>query len=330
VRRREFIALLGGAVSVWPLAAHAQQTDRPRRIAVLMGLGEGDHEGQRWEQALLQALSALGWTRGANVEVDVRWAAADVGRMQGLAREIVASRPDVIVATTTPATRAVLEATRTIPVVFTVVSDPVGAGFVPNLPRPGGNVTGFIDVEAALGGKWLELLKQLVPPLARVTTMFNPATVPQTARYPEDIAAVAPQLGVAATPAPVHDAAGIEAAVASLAQEPPGGLIVLPDVFTATHRGTIIDATARRRVPAIYPFGFFAREGGLVSYGVDGPDLHRRAAVYVDRILKGAQPANLPVQAPVKFELLINLKTARALGLTVPPTLLAVADEVIE
>jgi putative ABC transport system substrate-binding protein len=296
---------------------------------MLMGLAESDPEGQRWAQTFIQALQELGWRNGTNVRIDLRWA-TDLDNMRTFAKELVELQPDLIQVTTTPATAEVLRQTRTIPVVFSVVSDPVGSGFVRNLPRPGGNATGFINIESSLGGKWVELLKEIAPRVTRVAMLFNPTTAPQTAYYRGPLEAASSSLGIAATTAPIRETAEIETTIAALGQDPQAGLIALPDLFVASHRDLIISLAARHRVAAVYPFRFFVRAGGLISYGVDLPDLQRRAASYVDRILKGATPADLPIQLPTKFELAVNQKTAKALSLAVPPTLLATADEVIE
>jgi putative tryptophan/tyrosine transport system substrate-binding protein len=330
MRRREFITLLGGAVTTWPLAARAQRSDRVRRIGVLITLGEDDPQGQQQAQALLQSLEELGWKRGTNLEVDLRWGATNDERIQMMAKELVAAQPDVIEVTTTPGTAAVLRETRTISVVFSIVSDPVGAGFVASLPHPGGNATGFIVIESSMGGKWVELLKEVAPDVSRVTLLFDPATGPQVDYYRGPIEAAARSLAIAVNPAPVGNVAAIETEIAATAQERQTGLIVLPDIFTYTHRDLIVSLANRANLPAVYPFTIFASAGGLLSYGVDLLDLQRRAASYVDRILKGTKPEDLPVQLPTKFELAVNLKTAKVLGLTVPPTLLATADEVIE
>ena len=331
IRRREVITLLGGAAA-WPLAARAQQGERVRRIGVLMGFPEGDPEAERWLRALVEAFDQLGWRRGANLQIDLRWSGIDLELMQKLAKEMIELQPDVMHVTTTPATAAVLLATRTIPVVFSIVSDPLGSGFVQSLARPGGNATGFINIEASLGGKWLDLLKQLAPRTARVSIPFNPRTAPQADYYLKLLAEAAPSLALTLKPVPVSGLDEIDAEIASLAEQPDAGLVLIPDIFTAAQaqRRTIIALAARHRVPAVYAFAFFVRDGGLISYGVDLPDLERRAAGYIDRVLKGAKPQELPVQLPTKFELAVNLKAAKVLGLEVPPMLLARADEVIE
>jgi len=329
MRRREFIGLLGGAAA-WPVAARAQRSDRVRRIGMLNTLAEGDPQGQQQVQILLQSLQELGWKRGTNLEVDLRWGASNNERIQMIAKELVAAQPDVIQVTTTPGTAAVLRETRTIPVVFSIVSDPVGAGFVASLPHPGGNATGFINIESSMAGKWLELLKEVAPHVSRVTLLFDPTTGPQANYYQEPIEAAARSLAIALKSAPVGDVAAIETEIAATVQERDTGLVVFPDIFTFTHRDLIVSLANRRNLPAVYPFTVFASAGGLVSYGVDLLDLQRRAAGYVDRILKGTKPEDLPVQLPTKFELAVNLKTAKALGLTIPESLLASADEVIE
>jgi putative ABC transport system substrate-binding protein len=329
VKRRTFIAGLGGVVAC-PLASRAQQPDRAARIGVLLGLPESDPEAQRWRQALLDALRQVGWRDSAKAQIDLRWA-ADPERMQQAAKELVQSQPDVIHVTTTPATTRVLRETSTIPVVFSVVSDPVGAGFVQSFARPGGNATGFVNIEASLAGKWLELLKKLSLRTSRVAVVFNPKTAPQSDYYLKLLEAAAVASGLALDVVHVSSANDIETTIDKLPHSN-AGLVVLPDLFTSSQaqRDLIISLTARHRIPAVYPFAFFVRAGGLISYGVDLPDLERRSAEYIDRILKGARPQDLPVQLPTKFELAINLKNANSIGIVVPPTLFATADEVIE
>jgi putative ABC transport system substrate-binding protein len=330
MKRRAFITLLGGA-AVWPLAAGAQQPDRMRRVGVLMEWDENDPEAKVWLSGFMHALADLGWTDGRNVRIDVRWAASNVDRMRMLAKELVELHPDVILAGATPATRALQQETRTIPIVFTAVSDPVGDGFVAGLPRPGGNLTGFINLEASMGGKWLEAITEIVPGIGRAAIMFNPDTAPRRGLYYlPAFEAAARSLKVAPIAASVHSDAEIEAAIVSLGREPRGGLVVMPDGFMQVHRASIISLAARNNVPAVYQMSLFVRDGGLLSYGPDFRDMFRRAAPYVDRILRGAKPADLPVQVPVKFEMAINLKTAMTLGLAIPPNLLTRADEVIE
>jgi putative ABC transport system substrate-binding protein len=328
IRRREFITLLGGAAA-WPLAAHAQQGDRVRRIGWLGGGDENDPEPKRRVSGFTQALAGLGWTDGRNVRMDLRWGGGDINRIRALAQELVRSQPDIILTGGTLATAAVQRETRTIPIVFANVSDPVASGIVARLDRPGGNTTGFGILEASLGGKWLELLSEIAPGLKRAAIMFNPDTAPASAYMPS-LETAARSLKVVPIPAPVHSGAGIETAITALGREPGGGLVVMPDGFTETHRAPIISAAARNKVPAVYTQSNFAREGGLLSYGNDPVDTFRRAATYVDRILRGEKPGDLPVQFPTKFEMVVNLKTAKALGLAVPPSILLRADEQIE
>jgi putative ABC transport system substrate-binding protein len=328
MRRRDFITLLGGAAA-WPLAARAQQGDRVRRIGVLMSLDE-DYPGAKPNvSAFTQALADLGWTDGRNVRIDLRWAGPDINRIRALAQELVGLQPDIILATSTPVTVAVQRETRTIPIVFTNLSDPVASGLVPRLDRPSGNVTGFAILEASLGGKWLELLSEIAPGLKRAAAMFNPDTAPVSALMPS-FETAARSLKVAPIIAPVHGDEEIETAIIALGREPGGGLVVMPDDFMAAHHAPIISAAARSNVPAVYWQSRQARDGGLLSYGVDQVDIWRRAATYVDRILRGEKPADLPVQFPTKFEMVVNRKTAKALGLAVPPSILLRADEVIE
>src|ERR1700731_33295 len=331
MRRREFITLLGGTALSWPLAARAQQPDRVRRIGVLMGYAESDSDAQAWYAAFREVLQKLGWTEGRNIQIDTRWATPDDAEsMRRLAKELVAPQPNVILSSTTPTTTALLQQTRTIPIVFAIVADPIGSGFVASFARPGGNVTGFIFTEPTMAGKWLELLKQIAPRIARVAMLFNPTSATYAEYWLKPFKAAAPSFEVEAVTAPVRDRSELESVIAAQAREPNGGLIVMPDSFTDAHRVEITSLAARYRLPAIYPFRFFAEVGGLLSYGVDRTDNFRRAATYVDRILKGEKPAELPVQAPAKYELVINLKTAKALGLEIPPKLLALADQVIE
>ncbi len=331
MRRRDFITLLGGAAVAWPRTAHAQQPDRMRRIGVLMGWDENDPEAQFNLAAFVQGLQQLGWVDGRNVRIDYRWANGDINRMRMFAKELVDLQPDVILANTTPVTAALQRETRTIPIVFVIVSDPVGAGFVAGLPRPGGNITGFIHTEGEIAGKLLELLTEIAPSVKRAAIMFNPDTAPGGgSHYLPFFEATARSLKLEPIAAPVHNDAEIETVMASLGREPASGLIAMPDGFTFVHRAQIILLAARSNVPAVYWNSVVARDGGLLSYGPDNADILRRAAPYVDRILRGAKPAELPVQLPVKFELVINLKTAKALGLDVPLQLQQRADEVIE
>jgi putative ABC transport system substrate-binding protein len=333
IRRREFIAALGGAAAapalLQPLAARAQQPSRMRRIGVLMNLAADDSEGQVRYAAFLQGLEQSGWTVGRNARIDLRWAAGDATRTGTYVAEMVALAPDVILANGRTVLGPLVRATRTIPVVFVQVSDPVGAGYVASLARPGGNATGFTVFEFSMSGKWLELLKQIAPRVTRAAVLRDPTNPATTGQFGA-IQAVAPSFGVELTPVDLRDASDIERAVAAFAQEPNGGLILTSSAFTTVHRELIIALAARYRLPAIYPFRYHVAGGGLISYGPDNIDQYRRAAGYVDRILKGEKPADLPVQTPTKFELAINLKTAKALGLTVPAQLLARADEVIE
>ena len=330
MRRREFITLVGGA-SAWPLAARAQQRERMRRVGVLMGWSESDPQFRSWIDTFVEGLAQLGWADGRNVQINVRWASGDVVRMRTFAKELVELQPDVILGGTTPVTAALQRETRTIPIVFVVVADPVGAGFVAGLPHPGGNITGFLNAEAAIGGKWLEMLKEIAPHVTRVAIMFNPDTAPLGGAYFLDsFEAAARSLAVEPITARVRSNAEIEAVIASL-EGTQGGLVIMTDSFMGVHRGTVISLATRTKVPVIgADLPSFAREGGLLSYGANLRDIFRRAAPYVDRILHGANPGDLPVQAPVKYEMAINLKTAKALGIEVPPTLLARADEVIE
>jgi ABC-type uncharacterized transport system substrate-binding protein len=330
MRRRDFITLLGGTAVAWPFGADAQQSDRMRLIGVLMGLAESDHEAQSWVAAFREELRKLGWTEGRNIEIDTRWATADVESMKRLAKELVALQPDFILTSTTPATAAMLQHTRTIPIIFVLVGDPVGSGFVASLARPGGNATGFTPIEGSLGGKWVEVLKEIAPRVARVTLMFNPPTATFVEGYLNAFKAAAASLGVEAILSPVHDMSELESVIAAQAREPNSGLVVIPDAFTISHRAEITLLADHYRVPAVYWSRSFAELGGLISYGPVLVDEYRRAASYADRILKGAKPSELPVQAPVKFELVINLKTAKALGLDVPVQLRQLADEVIE
>jgi putative ABC transport system substrate-binding protein len=330
MRRRRFITLLGGAAAASvsrPPAARAQQGDRLRRIGVLMSAPEDDPEGQARVAAFRAGLRAAGWQEGRNIRIDYRWAGGTADRVQAHAAELVALKPEAIMASAPQSVIALQQATRTIPIVFAQVSDPVGAGFVASLARPGGNVTGFALFEWAIGVKWLELLKQLAPDVARVTVMYYPVT-PTGPGYFSAIEAGAPSLGVRAAAVAVRDAAEIARAISAGA--PNSGLVVLPSPLTSHHRDLIIDLAARHRLPAVYPYRYFVTGGGLASYGVDNIDSHRRAASYVDRILKGEKPGDLPVQHPDRYSLVINLKTAKALGLEPPIALLARTDEVIE
>jgi putative ABC transport system substrate-binding protein len=328
MRRREFIMLLGGAAA-WPFAARAQQGERMRRIGVLMPSAADDAEYQARMTAFLQGLAQLGWLDGRNVRIDTRWAVADADRIRKYAAELVALAPDVILAPGSATTGPLMQATRTIPIVFATIPDPVGAGFVESLARPGGNATGFIAFEYGLSAKWLELLKQIAPSVTRAAILRDSAVASGIGQFGA-IQSVAPSVGVEVNPINVRDAAEIERAVAAFARASNGGLIVTGSALTAIHRALIVRLAAQYRLPAVYPGRYWVTYGGLISYGPDRVDQYRLAAGYVDRILKGEKPADLPVQAPTRYELVINLKTAKTLGLNVPPMLLARADEVVE
>jgi putative tryptophan/tyrosine transport system substrate-binding protein len=329
MKRRDFISLVGGSAVAWPLAARAQQPDRMRRIGVLMHTAADNPEGQAGVAALQQTLQKLGWTDGRNLRIDTRWGASDVDRDRQYAAELIALAPDLLVASGTVSAVAFQHATRIIPIVFVLVSDPVGAGLVDTLPRPGSNTTGFMNFEYSLSGKWLELLKQIAPGLTRAAVVRNPSNPASIAQF-SAIQALAQSLGVEVSAVSVRDAGDIERAVAALARSANGGLIVTPSGGSSVHRDLIITLAARHKLPAVYSDRFNVTAGGLLSYGHDRIDQFRRAAAYVDRILRGEKAGDLPVQAPTKYELVINLKTAKALGLEVPATLLAIADEVIE
>jgi putative tryptophan/tyrosine transport system substrate-binding protein len=330
MRRREFITLLGSA-GAWPLVARAQQPDRMRLIGVLMGYAESDRAAQSWLAAFRGALTKLGWTEGSNLRIELRWSANDADRMRTLAKELVDLRPDAILGATTPVTGALARETKTIPIVFAGVSDPIGSGFAANLAHPGGNITGFqAQGDPSLGGKWVELLKEIAPHTVRVALLFNPQTAPPLELYMHSIQAAATSFAIHAVASPVHDKEEIEGVIAAQGRDPEGGLIVMPDVSNDVNRELIIALAARYRVRAIYFNRFFSELGGLISYGDVRSEQFRLAAGYIDRILKGEKPADLPLQAPTKFELIINLKTAKALGLTIPESFLTRADEVIE
>jgi len=330
IGRRELITALGGA-AVWPLAARAQQRAGPRRLGVLMGYVENDPEGQSDAVAFVQGLGALNWKEGSNLRIDWRWGDSDPALFERYAAELIALGPEVLlVGSSSTAVDALRRRTSTIPIVFANITDPVGQGFVASLAHPGGNITGFSNYDPLMAGKWLGMLTQLTPPVAHAAALYNPATTPYAHLLLQAIEEAAPSLAVAVRAAPVKDDAEIEATMAGLAREEHGGLLVLPDAFNNAHRDAIVALAVRHRLPAVYPFRFFAVAGGLMSYGIDLIDLFRNSAAYVDRILKGTAPADLPVQAPVTFKVVVNLKTAKALGLTIPPTLLVAADEVIE
>jgi putative tryptophan/tyrosine transport system substrate-binding protein len=331
VKRREFTTLLVGAAAAWPLAARAQQSDRMQRIGVLMGYAESNVEGQAFVAAFREGLLKLGWAEGRNLRSDYRWAPpGDADTPRRFAKELVALQPNLILTHNTATTAAALEQTHTIPIVFAIVSDPVGSGFVTNFSRPGGNATGFTTYEPTMVGKWLELLKEIAPRVSRAALLFNPATMPSTENFLGSFKAAAASLAVEAIVSPVRDTSTLEAVVATQAREPNGGLIVMPDTFMVARHAQVASLAAHYRVPVITPWRFNTEIGGLISYGADIADNFRRAAIYADRILKGAQPSELPVQAPVKFEIVINLKTAKTLGLDVPWILQQRADEVIE
>jgi putative ABC transport system substrate-binding protein len=332
MKRRAFITLFVGAAAAWPLAGRAQQPERKRRIGVLMAHAENDAEFHDYLAAFREGLQKLGWTEGRNIQIDSRWGALDDAEArQRSAKELIALQPDLILTQNTPPTASMLEQTRTLPVVFVIVADPVGSGFVQSLARPGANATGFTIMEPTIAGKWLELLKEIAPGVSRTAIMLNPDTAPGGGSYfSESFAAAARSLAVKPITAAVRSDADIEKAITELGRTPGGGLVVSSDGFMVVHRAAIVALAARHKVPAVYPNAVFAKEGGLLCYGTDNVDIVRRTASYVDRILRGTKPADLPIQAPTKFELVINLKTAKALGLEVPPTVLARADEVIE
>jgi putative ABC transport system substrate-binding protein len=328
MRRRKFITLLGGAAAAWPVVARGQE--RARRIGVLMGNAENDPDSQTRLAAFKQALTALGWNEGRNLRIDLRWSAGDVNLASTYAKELVALQPEVILSHTTPVTAALQRETKTIPIVFVVVSDPVGSGFIKSLPRPGGNITGFNNFESSMVEKWLELLKEIAPGVMRIAVMFNPQTAPYAEIYLQPAKAIAPKLGITVLASPVRNETDIEMVISGLGRERGSGLIAMADSFMSVLRKSIIELTTRHKVPSMYFFSNVPREGGLISYGADFTDIFRRAADYVDRILKGTKPADLPVQQPTKYELIINLKTAKALGLTVPQAQFTRADEIIE
>ncbi|MFL6799913.1 MAG: ABC transporter substrate-binding protein [Xanthobacteraceae bacterium] len=331
-KRREAMTLLGGATAAWSLSAGAQQGERVRRIGLLYGGSEADTQAQAGVAAFLNGLRELGWVPGQNIAIEQRFAGGDGERMRVLARELIDLRPELVVAQTTPAVAALQVESRTIPIVFVVVSDPVGSGFVESLAQPRGNITGFVNLEGTLGSKWIELLKETIPRIAHAGIIFNPNTAPYWHYYVRPFETAARSLAVEPKALTVASNEYIEQTIAGLAAVPGGGLVVMPDIFTATtHQlGLIISLAARHRVPTVYPYRFMVSRGGLISYGIDTLDLWRRAPAYVNRILKGARPADLPVQLPTKFELAINLSTAKELAIEMPASLLARADEVVE
>jgi putative tryptophan/tyrosine transport system substrate-binding protein len=330
MKRRDFIAGLGGA-AVWPVVAEAQQANRMRRIGVLMGFGDNDPRARGWFSGFTQALGESGWIEGSNLRMEVRWAAGNIDRMRAFAKEFADLQLDLVVGATTRAAVALSQEVRTVPIVFVLVDDPVGEGFIKSVSRPGGNITGFIADEASMGGKWLELLTEIAPNVRRAAMIFNPDTGPGGGSFfRPSFEAAAELLKVTPIVSPVHSEAEIESAIISLGREPRGGLVVMPDSFLAVHRASIILQAAQNKVPAVYSNIVFAADGGLLSYGPDYRDVFQRAAAYVDRILKGETAAGLPVQLPVKFEMAINAKSAKALGVIVPQSILLRADEVIE
>jgi putative ABC transport system substrate-binding protein len=330
MRRREFITLLGGTVATWPLAAGAQQSERTRRIGVLSSLAETDVEAQAWDTAFRKRLAELGWIEGRNVRIDYRWAAGSVDRMRLFASELVQLNPDALVSISTPATAALQAETRTIPIVFAWVSDPIGSGFVSSLAHPGGNITGFLNIEASVVGKWLTLMREIAPQVSRIGFLYNPQTAPFARYYLDTFRAASSTLAIEAIDAPVRSTEEVEAFMTKLADEAGAGLFVMSDTSMVVYRKTIYSAAERYRLPTIYPYRVFAAEGGLVSYGADVADLLRGAASYIDRILRGEKPNELPVQQPTRFELVVNAKTAKKLGLTIPTSMVVAAQEVIE
>ena len=329
MRRRDFITLVGGATT-WPLAAHAQQPEKIHRIGVLSSLAETDPEAQAWDAAFRRRLIELQWIDGRNLHIDYRWGAGSVDRMQLFAKELVRLNPDVLVSISTPATAALQAETRTIPIVFAWVSDPVGSGFVSSLANPGGNITGFLNIEASVIGKWLTLMREVAPQVLRIGFLFNPQTAPYARYYLDTFRSAGSALAIEAIDAPVQSTEEVEAFMTKLGREAGAGLVVMSDTSMNVYRKTIYSLAERYRLPTVYPYRFFVAEGGLMSYGINVPDLLRGAASYVDRILRGEKPSELAVQQPTKFELVINVKTAKTLGLVIPQTLLATADEVIE
>jgi putative ABC transport system substrate-binding protein len=329
MKRREFIAGLGAA-AVWPIAVQAQQPEGVRHIGVLMNVVKDDPGGLADVAAFRQGLAELGWVEGRSIDIEFRWPGGDIQRAQTFAKELVGLRPDVLIGRSTPTTAALKQETNTIPIIFVSVTEPVEQGFVQSLPRPGGNITGFTNFEASIGGKWLQLLKEVDPRIVRVAVIYNPQTAPFAGLFLRSVQSAAPTFAVEAVAMPVQNDADIEAALTMFAGRPAGGLIGIPDSFTGEHRALIIALAARHRLPALYSTLSFTPSGGLMAYSVDTRDLMQRAAAYVDRILNGANPAELPVQQPAKFQLSINLKAAKAIGLDLAPTLVARADEVIE
>jgi putative ABC transport system substrate-binding protein len=329
MRRREFLKTVGGVAACWPLTARAQRPDVMQRIGVLEATGEDDPQNKAKYAAFEQELQQLGWTKGRNLRIDYRWGGGDPDTIRKQADELLAFQPSVILASGSSGTGQMLRATRTVPIVFAIVPDPVGSGYVQSLAQPGGNATGFVQFEYSLSGKWVELLKQLAPAVTRALVLWDPSLAAGIGQF-AIIQSVAPAAGVDVRPVDLHDPAEVERSIKTFSNSPNGGLIVTGSAWSVIHRDRIIALAARHRLPAVYPSRQFVVSGGLISYGADFIDQYRRAAGYVDRILKGEKPADLPVQAPTKYELVINLKAAKALGLAIPPTLLARADEVIE
>jgi putative ABC transport system substrate-binding protein len=331
MRRRQFIAALGGAVAAWPKVLRAQQVDhRARHIGVLMAVVPDDPAGDADIGALRQGLEELGWVDGRNIQIHLRWPGGDLERVRVLAKDLVDLKPDVLVSRSTPATLALRNETDAIPIVFVNISEPVESGLAQTLARPGGNVTGFTNFESSIGGKWLQLLKEVDPRISRIGMIYNPQTAPFGGLFLRSVQSAAPMLSLQVLDLPVQTTSNIETELATFARERGGSLVAIPDSFTLEHRHLIIALAARHRLPAVYPWTSATRSGGLMAYAVDSPDAMRRAAGYIDRILKGAKPAELPVQQPTQFALSVNLKTAKALGLEFPPSLVATADEVIE
>ena len=329
IGRRQFITLLGGAAAAWPLAARAQQPDRTRRIGVLMGYPEGDPQAQANVTALRQGLHDLGWVQGRNAQIDYRWAGGNPDKARAFAKELLGMAPDLIVSSTNQVTAIVRQETASVPIVFVNVGDPVGSGFAASIARPGGNMTGFANFENSVGSKWLELLREIAPSVKRVGFIFHPDAAPNVGFY-RAAEAAAPSIPIDVIPLPIHDAIEIERGIAAFAQSADGGLIVAPHAVTVGNRDLLVGLAARHRLPAIYGDRSFAEGGGLLSFGINPVDIFQRSASYIDRVLKGAKPADLPVQLATKFELIINLKTAKELGLRVPSMMLTRADEVIE
>jgi len=330
MRRRDFLSLIGGAAATWPLAVRAQQPARLRQVAILRAEVAGDPEGLRNSGALIQGLQALGWTPGRNVRIEQRWAGGSVDAMKALAKELVALEPDVIVVVSTPVSAAVMQETHTIPIIFVQNFDPVGSGLVKSLVAPDGNITGFTSYEPGISSKWLELLKGVAPQVARVAIMYNPQTAPYAGVFLRSIEAASPIFAIQPIAMPIQDSGTIEKSIEAFAREINPGLMVLPDATTTVHEKLIVKLASQHRLPAIYPWRHYVTAGGLMCYAVDLPVLWRRAASYVDQVLKGEKPANLPIQQPTKFELVINLTAAKAVGLTIPASILSLADDLID